>query len=131
MPTRTATLMQACLMLQSLPHPVVTHCWYCFAQAPVASQLLDGALKEMVAVACCDVGRRGTKSFLAFASATGAVCAFNVAYVQVEGVCVCLWHRRNAPVAPSRLLLLCAHHHYVVVRSTSSPMQWCTARPCV
>jgi hypothetical protein len=50
-------------------------------QAPVASQLLDGALKDMVSVACCDVGRRGTKSFLAFASASGAVCAFNVAYV--------------------------------------------------
>ena len=65
----------------SLSH-LTTHCTCtCMRcpQAPVASQLLDGALKDMVSVACCDVGRRGTKSFLAFASASGAVCAFNVA----------------------------------------------------
>ena len=50
-------------------------------QGPVASQLLDTTLKDMVSVACSDVGRRGAKTFLAFASGSGSICAFNVAYV--------------------------------------------------
>ena len=59
----------------------------------MAAQNVGTAVKDLAAVACSDVGRRGAMSFLAFASAGGGVTVFNVAYVLllhiVEYFCIC------------------------------------------